>query len=99
MTVTKISEHQSKDIVNVLETLLTAARAGQLKGLVLACKYEYWHHGAWTVGDYKRDPASALAAAIRLVRMLNRYADIFVPPDDELEKCHGCKFQGRAGPS
>lgn len=75
MSITKISEHQTKNTVEALEHLLFLAKSGELTGALFVCKYSHWHHAVWATGDYLKDPMPAVGASARMTRMLNRLVD------------------------
>jgi hypothetical protein len=63
-------KYVSRDVVEVLEDLLEAAKAGELLGLAYIVKIGPADNRAGMAGVFKREPAKALQATFQLERYL-----------------------------
>ena len=84
--VVQIAEYRNREIVEYLEQLLEAAKAGEVTGLAFAVKQGQWHATIGTLGDYSVDYVGALGVVARLISFINREAEcstcIYAPKDD-----------------
>lgn len=71
MTVTKISEHASRETVDALSELLARAQAGQISGLAFAIKTGPKRHRICFTGEYWRDPVQLLGCVTRMEYRVN----------------------------
>lgn len=72
MRVTKIDEHQDRDILRALQDLLKRHESGQIRGLMFAIKTGPQRHRIGFTGQYWFDPWTALACATRMEYKLNQ---------------------------
>ena len=70
LVVNNLAVYRSRDVVEVLEGLLEAAKQGDIRGLVYIVQLAAGESRADVVGDYRRDPAKALKATFKLETML-----------------------------
>lgn len=92
--VTIIRERVSEDVKKVVDWLHAESEKGKLQGIVVSVKRESWEHDVYIAGDYRRDPAGALGAGVRMVSTLNRYVDAQAQADPGWDKCAGCRYNG-----
>lgn len=72
MQLINLDQHRRKEVVATLESLLAAAKAGELVGLVYVAQLPQDEHCAGTSGTYRRFPEQALRATFALERALCR---------------------------
>ena len=72
MNVTKIDEHQTREIIIVLQDLLERAEKGGLRGLLFAAKTGPKRHRIGFAGEYWRDPVEALGCITRMEYKMNQ---------------------------
>lgn len=70
VTVVSLQRFRNRELVAVCKELLKQAEAGGMQGLTFVGKFGPRDHRAGLAGDYKKDPAQALSAAVRLERFL-----------------------------
>lgn len=70
MQLVNLENYRRKEVVDALEALLAAAKAGEVQGLVYVVKVGPDEHRAGTVGVYRRHPEKALSATFQLERAL-----------------------------
>ena len=71
MTLTKISEHSSRETVEALQQLLERAEAGHISGLAFAIKSGPKRHRIGFTGEYWRDPVQLLGVVTRMEYRVN----------------------------
>lgn len=72
MTVTRIDEYQSRDIISALQDLLARAENGRLRGFAFAIKLGPRHHRIGFTGDYWNDPYDLLGCVTRMEYKVNQ---------------------------
>jgi hypothetical protein len=80
VNVTRIDEHQTRDIVSALRELLERAERRQIRALAFAFKTGPKRHRYGMAGEYRDDPAQALAVVTRMEYKCNQLISI---QDDE----------------
>lgn len=80
MNVTRIDEHQSRGIEAALLDLLDRAKKNQLRAFAYAFKTGTRHHRYGLSGEYRDDPAQALAVVTRMEYKVNQ---LISAQDDE----------------
>lgn len=70
MQLINLEQYRKKEIVETLEALLKAAKAGDIQGLAYVVKVAPGDNRAGTAGIYRRFPEKALQATFELERHL-----------------------------
>lgn len=72
MNITRIEEYMARDTVTALRQLLDRAEKAQLKGFAFAFTTGTKRHRYGLTGDYRDDPAQALAVVTRMEYKVNQ---------------------------
>ena len=73
-TITRITEFQNKELINLLDDWLQLAKKGELTGIAYAVRFNNFHHGMGIAGTYVYDPAAASAVIGHLKNAVDKRA-------------------------
>lgn len=72
MSVTRITDHQSRDTIDALRDLLKRAEDGRLRAFAFSVKTASKRHLIGFTGDYWADPTDALGSITRMEYKVNQ---------------------------
>ncbi len=70
--VTRIDEHQTREVIAALRDLLDRAESGRLRSFMFSVKTGPKRHRIGFTGDYWNDPVEALGCVTRMEYKLNQ---------------------------
>lgn len=76
--VINLEKHRSKQLVDLLESMLILARGGEIRALAFVAKFGQRSHRTGRLGEYRQNPAEAILA----VQLLNQKLLAEIDVDD-----------------